>query len=328
MLRLFGVQEQTERVYRAMLEAPHADLDTLVATLGLSRAEIAAELDRLAEFMLVEPDGSGAAAFLAVAPDQAIEALLARQEEHLAKLQSQVARSRSHVTNYVQSFVDSRVRHDELGFLEVIDEPAVVRSRLYQMVRAARFSACTIHQGDALPAEALAPSSRLDQELLDRKVSVRFLVSASSLAVPHWREHLAVQSEAGVQIRVHTNPGLQAILVDDEIAVIPRAGGSGALILHGPDICAPLVQLFAEQWTNGQPLGLDAPLEPKDQFSEARLRQVVALRAQGHKDETIARKLSTSVRTVRRLVAAAIAELQAESRFQAGVEAVRRDWVS
>ena len=45
------------------------------------------------------------------------------------------------------------------------------------------------------------------------------------------------------------------------------------------------------------------------------------------KDEQIARELGLSLRTVRRRVAEVLDELGATSRFQAGVEAVRRGWV-
>ena len=41
----------------------------------------------------------------------------------------------------------------------------------------------------------------------------------------------------------------------------------------------------------------------------------------------IARTLGISLRTTRRRVAALMAELGADSRFQAGVEAVRRGWL-
>ncbi|MEU8383793.1 LuxR C-terminal-related transcriptional regulator [Streptosporangium sp. NPDC048865] len=48
------------------------------------------------------------------------------------------------------------------------------------------------------------------------------------------------------------------------------------------------------------------------------------LAAQGVPDEMIARQLGLSVRTVRARFADAMAELGAQSRFQAGVEASRR----
>jgi DNA-binding NarL/FixJ family response regulator len=49
--------------------------------------------------------------------------------------------------------------------------------------------------------------------------------------------------------------------------------------------------------------------------------------ARGAKDEQIARALGLSLRTVRRRIAEIMADLGADSRFQAGVEAVRRGWL-
>jgi DNA-binding NarL/FixJ family response regulator len=54
---------------------------------------------------------------------------------------------------------------------------------------------------------------------------------------------------------------------------------------------------------------------------------LLAQLAQGAKDEQIARILGISLRTVRRRVASMMAELGVDSRFQAGVEAVRRGWL-
>ena len=53
------------------------------------------------------------------------------------------------------------------------------------------------------------------------------------------------------------------------------------------------------------------------------LRQLAA----GAKDEQIARTLGLSLRTVRRRVADLLIELGVDTRFQAGVEAVRRGWL-
>jgi DNA-binding NarL/FixJ family response regulator len=56
--------------------------------------------------------------------------------------------------------------------------------------------------------------------------------------------------------------------------------------------------------------------------------QVLRLAAQGMCDESIARQLGVSVRTVRARFADAMAELGTQSRFHAGVEATRRGWLS
>ncbi|WP_244925358.1 LuxR C-terminal-related transcriptional regulator [Georgenia faecalis] len=49
--------------------------------------------------------------------------------------------------------------------------------------------------------------------------------------------------------------------------------------------------------------------------------------ASGAKDETIARELGLSERTLRRRSSALLARLGAANRFQAGVQAARRGWI-
>jgi len=47
----------------------------------------------------------------------------------------------------------------------------------------------------------------------------------------------------------------------------------------------------------------------------------------GFTDEGISRKMDVSIRTVRRTMADLMKRLNAQSRFQAGAEAVRRGWI-
>jgi DNA-binding NarL/FixJ family response regulator len=51
---------------------------------------------------------------------------------------------------------------------------------------------------------------------------------------------------------------------------------------------------------------------------------VLELLQLGMKDETIARQLGVSLRTVRRRIAALMDDLGVDTRFQAGLEAARR----
>ena len=51
------------------------------------------------------------------------------------------------------------------------------------------------------------------------------------------------------------------------------------------------------------------------------------LLADGMKDENLARRLGLSVRTVRRRISDLMGRLEAGSRFQAGVQAVRNRWI-
>lgn len=330
MLSIFGIGETAQRVYQAMLQAPSSDLGELATRLGLTVETLTAELDSLGSLMLVEIDGAPGphSRYHPVPPDQAIENLIAHEEERLRRMHEQVASARGEVGQFVETFVEGRVHRDDLGLVEQIDDPQVVRSRLYQLVRNARSSVRSLLPGDALPSEVIASSARLDSEILRRGLALRFIVSEASVAAPHWMEHLRSQVAQGAQVRLHPAPAYQVIIVDDDAVLLPRSDCAGAVLLHSTDLVAPVIALFQEVWQNATVLPAAAHSTEGDEITEARLRQIVALLAQGHKDATIARRMGLSERTVRRLVSAVIEALHAESRFQAGVEALRQGWVT
>jgi DNA-binding NarL/FixJ family response regulator len=66
---------------------------------------------------------------------------------------------------------------------------------------------------------------------------------------------------------------------------------------------------------------------PGHRLTEEERKRTLELLALGGKDEAVARHLGVSLRTVRRRVADLLEELGATTRFQAGMEAVRRGWI-
>ncbi|GAA2740295.1 LuxR C-terminal-related transcriptional regulator [Kitasatospora cinereorecta] len=69
--------------------------------------------------------------------------------------------------------------------------------------------------------------------------------------------------------------------------------------------------------------------EGQDSADEPNLleRKLLALLAQGLTDAAVAKRLSVSVRTERRMVAELMHRLGASGRFEAGVKAARRRWI-
>ena len=97
------------------------------------------------------------------------------------------------------------------------------------------------------------------------------------------------------------------------------------LVIRQPGLVEALTLMFEGLWEKAMSVpGLD-PLPGVEGASAQRL--LLLELAGGAKDEQIARALGMSVRTVRRRVADLMDELGADSRFQAGVEAVRRGWI-
>ena len=103
----------------------------------------------------------------------------------------------------------------------------------------------------------------------------------------------------------------------------PGLANERRLLVRQPGLVELVVSYFEALWDRAVAVpALDHGEAPPD-LNELLLRQL----AQGAKDEQIARTLGVSLRTVRRRIAAIMAELGVDSRFQAGVEAVRRGWL-
>jgi DNA-binding NarL/FixJ family response regulator len=84
---------------------------------------------------------------------------------------------------------------------------------------------------------------------------------------------------------------------------------------------AALHELFERIWTHAVAVS-HADVDTVN----AERKQLIELLQFGQTDEYVARHLGVSLRTVRRRVADLLKELGAATRFQAGMEAVRRGW--
>jgi hypothetical protein len=103
----------------------------------------------------------------------------------------------------------------------------------------------------------------------------------------------------------------------------PGLADERLLVLRQPGLVELAASYFEALWERAIAVPSLERGEPTPDLNGLLLRQL----AQGAKDEQIARTLGVSLRTVRRRIAAIMSELGVDSRFQAGVEAVRRGWL-
>ena len=128
----------------------------------------------------------------------------------------------------------------------------------------------------------------------------------------------------GEQARIAPTVPTRMIVFGTEAAIIDVTYDQESetdLVVRSPVLVAALRELFGQVWTHSVAVSkADA-----DSAHDERKR-LIELLAFGAKDETVARHLGMSLRTVRRRVADLMDELGATTRFQAGMEAVRRGW--
>ncbi len=121
----------------------------------------------------------------------------------------------------------------------------------------------------------------------------------------------------------------RVIIVDRRAAVIPNnfdAPSEGAVLVTHRVLVSLLVHVFEKIW-EGSRLLVGGAVEEEAGWAPSPLdREVMRLLAEGNKDESVARRVGMSLRSVRRLIAHLSHELGAESRFALGVRCAERGW--
>lgn len=181
--------------------------------------------------------------------------------------------------------------------------------------------------GGAQAADSLAAAAPLDEALLAQGVQLRTIYATSAANDLVTRRHVTRMTALGEQVRTVPRVPMRMLVTDRRMALVPIDPADtmrGAVVVRTPGIVRAFVSLFESYWAVGVPFGAgrtaDAGLTPHE-------RSVVEALAAGLRDEEIAEQLAVSVRTVRRTVAALMERLAAQSRFGAGVAAVRAGWL-
>ncbi|MFI7612733.1 DNA-binding response regulator [Nonomuraea terrae] len=154
-------------------------------------------------------------------------------------------------------------------------------------------------------------------------VVVRKLLSPAALAGEEARRHLRQLAAGRVQVRIAARPlPYETIVIDRSYAITagdPTAGVREYTVIDEPSLVGGVCSLFDGVWEAATELeaylGTDRP-----HLDDAE-RTVLRMLSLGHTDEAAARRLGVSLRTYRRRVAALMAALEAETRFQAGKRA-------
>jgi DNA-binding CsgD family transcriptional regulator/sugar-specific transcriptional regulator TrmB len=327
MLTALGLDSVGETVYRAMLRQPAAGVAALADSVGLSEGEVRDALDVLSELALVRPAAGDAGRLRAVSPDIGMEILMARQQSELAAHQQRLEASRVAAAQLISEYAELRpaAGHPGVEHLVGLDR---IRDRLAVLTREVSEEFLAFAPGGPQTAENMAASRPLNQDLLGRGVRMRTIYLDSVRASRPTVEHADWLTRLGGRVRTVPTLPTRMILMDRRIAMISVSSddtAAGAVLLTGQGTLTALCALFETTWEAAQPLGHLVPSDPQGLTGQ----QAAALRllAEGHTDETIAKRLGVSHRTARRIASELMDRLGARSRFEAGVRAVQRGWL-
>lgn len=254
----------------------------------------------------------------AVAPDLAVEALIATREE-------QNRRARADVGPLMDLYL--RNRDEELAdnaFVEVISGVGAVRELWHTLLRGARKEVCVLDQPPYITP--LGQHVALEDETRERDVQWRVVYDRSAVDLPGRVTEIIELVAAGERARVTPTLPFKLAVIDTHAAVLPVVNADvvdKVLLIRPSALLDVLHSTFELYWDKGIPFspgGIYAAAADVDP-------NLLGLLAAGLTDESIARQLGLAPRTVQRRVRQLMDRCGAQTRFQAGVQAMRRGWL-
>jgi DNA-binding CsgD family transcriptional regulator len=316
------LEEVDVATYRWVLGHRSLSPDLAAADLALSQEQAAASIERLIDARLVLRDPDDPDSGSAVAPETALVSLTAPLESRIREDQHRVAQ----LTLELERFAEPYHQRGAAGcFFEVIESLELVRDALNKASEQCQreMISCQPGGGARVPA-AMEEAIRRDRQLLERGVSIRTLYHHTARFNAPSQAYVSIASGLGAQYRTAHSLFGRLIVFDCATAFVPlRDGSLGAVIIREPNTVAYLCDIFEQAWEIAEPFA-DAASEGLERVSKEIHETIILLLAAGLKDEAIARRLGMSLRTARRHIAEIMQELNAASRFQAGVAAAQK----
>jgi hypothetical protein len=321
-LGLLGLSAQDEHVYRSVLRHSGGTLEQLADELGCTTDRADARLQPLLDAELVALDG----AVVTARPPQEVLGEVA--DLHLRRL-LQEGEALEALRNALPSFAAEH-RSARKTAEATVDVFAVQGGDVAELIR-------TLTRESVGDLCWLRPDQwRLPvTDEIDEWVRSAIATGRRSRAIYPARvleeapDLVRARAEAGEHVRILAVVPCRLSILGTQSALMPDRwdGITGRrLVVQEHSLVGVLRAYFDSLWDKAMAVpGFDGGWEEGDRVDERRL--LLDQLASGAKDEQIARALGLSLRTVRRRVADLLAELGVESRFHAGVEAVRRGWI-
>jgi DNA-binding NarL/FixJ family response regulator len=282
-------------------------LDEVAADLGLAVHEVGAAVDHLvgSHLLRIEP-GSGSR-LMAVDPEVAAVLLVSPMEREIYQRRELIAQIRERTEVFRQDYARTGKASAELTGVERVHGTMEVRGYLKVA-------------GDSCRQEVMVLQAGQQPDDFDELLKV----CQADLTT---RTKIKNVTDAGALVRTVSHVPRGAVVFDRELAVLLGSdeGETTASRVRNDGVVQFLLDTFDHVWDAATPVG-----SIESGYAEVAddLQQTIAgLMAKGFTDEVLARKLGMSVRTCRRHIASLMRDLNAVSRFQAGVQSVRRSLI-
>ncbi|MCP3760519.1 hypothetical protein [Streptomyces sp. TBY4] len=298
-------------------------LEGAAAALGLPLHEVFAAVTRLMELRLLRTDGTEGGRLVPVDAEYAASQLVSPIERAIYENWERLDRLRDSIAAVTRPPGRSG---EPVGAIARVEGPAQIRGLLKLAADVCREEVVVLRgsHGDEETVDELLEAC---YSVLNRDISVRVICPHRNRASFATRAKARRLVEGGAQIRTISQVPQAGVVFDRSMAVVLDLSEDGtapptARRVRDDGVVRFLVDLFDQLWDGASPF---EAIEPGYSDVVDDLHQSIArLMAQGYTDEVVARRLGMSVRTCRRHIAALLRDLDAVSRFQAGVQAAHR----
>jgi hypothetical protein len=258
-------------------------------------------------------------------PLQRLQGILARDERRLDSRRHDIAEARQALLQLVSSFAGPDQGRGTPVWEVVAAElaPDLLRHLLATTTNIVRSSVLSLDVGPGLDRASIEEGQ---QYLRTARFRQRTLYPMDVMETPAGRAWIRSWGLAGEVQRLSLAPPSDFAIFDDDAVVAVATWGDAAadyVLIREPMIVAAFTALFDRSFERALPTAGEAR---EGEAATADL-QLLRLLGRGLKDESIARYLGVSLRTVRRRVAHLMDVHAAETRFQLGVAAAGADLV-
>jgi hypothetical protein len=321
VLDVWGLDQGAEAVYRALLRNPGRDVVWFAAHLERDGDQVSRELEGLVDIGLARREGDG---FSAGPPATTIQPLVNAELSELDGRRAQLDAVRASLASFAADHVVGRSRSWAEAPFELLSD-AESFAAVEDLQRSTRGEVLCSHQ--VIDIDVSSPPY---VELLERQLAegrpMRALYPRDVVDEPRRLAYVRHWAGIGEEVRISHQFVPYMAVFGHEVAIVAASSGQGPsegrILVRAPALVSLVNDLFERYWEKAVPLR-STPVG----FGRNERVEILEGLMLGAKDEALARQLGVSLRTVRRRVADLMDELGATTRFQAGMEAVRRGLV-
>ena len=249
-LTRLGLTTYEARAYVALIKRDSYTPAQVARVAALPRQRIYDVLGSLVQKGLASTRPGAQVKYAAVAPDLAIERLMARQRSELADLERDAAEI---VGQLSPEFAAGQVQTDPLEYIEVLRDRGAINERFAELQAQVKREILVFTK----PPYAKPPQENVEGIEVSSKVTARSVYEASLFDDPDVTEGVRRFVEAGEEARVVDRLPLKLVIIDETIVMFgmedPVAGTDALtiVVVEHPSLAQVLKVAFNAIWDRG-----------------------------------------------------------------------------